>query len=167
MEVKNALDLVHGGFVRSDEKRGVAGEENQGGATPTVIAMRPFIESALLIPPPENRTEAKKPSKTRYQIQRESDPGAVERRLLGEKRGGGFHGGDQQRRKNRKQQQRQQQFAHARVRGNGGKHGAGDDQADRAQHQHDDQPPDDSRERNVVENGEHRNENQLRRATRK
>ena len=31
VEVKDALDFMHGGFVGRNEERGVAGEENQGG----------------------------------------------------------------------------------------------------------------------------------------
>ena len=63
--------------------------------------------------------------------------------------------------RSRKQQQRQKQLAHARVRGDGGKHGAGDHQPQRAKHQDQRQPADNVRERNVVEHGEDGNEDHL------
>ena len=63
------------------------------------------------------------------------EPGAVERRLLGEERGRGFDRSDQERREQREQQQREQEFAHACVSGNGGEHRAGDCEAERAEDQ--------------------------------
>ena len=103
MKIENALDLVHGGFVRRNEKRRVAGEEDQrrheNCQCDPAFHRIPFISFLY-------QKIAQKPgSRKKHNIKssQESDPGAVQRRLLGEQASGRFHGGDQQRRKNRQQ----------------------------------------------------------------
>src|SRR5215469_12708636 len=95
-------------------------------ATPRVNAMRPFNRVSLSF---LYQKIAQKPSsgeEEHVKTGQETDPGAIERRLLSEQSRGRFRGGDEHGRQKRQQQQGQQQFAHARVRRNRRKHRPGD-----------------------------------------